>query len=203
VLIRGLPYTRNRNLRGALEAKINEVSQVLEVDSDDKRPAEEQAQVEVSPPQILRERVLNKTNFEYPHKRYGGDDEKWVARTPKQREEQGPLTCRWKSSARYRDARDRRDHNKFGDMGIHTRIRQAEADEGFRECDKTLRLRFRGKTVRGGSYKPTPPGREQRYIFADIFCGAGGTSHGAVMADLKVSVCANLDRSSGQVCLTC
>jgi len=187
VIIRGLPYTRNRNLQGCLEFQKNEVSQVLEIDSDDKRPNEAQALIEISPQQILQVRALNKTNSKYPDCRYGNDPQ-WLTRTPKEQEEQGPFTCRWKLYVEYRDARARQDNNKVYVTKAHLRMTQAEADEAFRVSDQEVKRKWRGRTHRGGSHKPSTAREDQQYTFGDTFCSAGGASRGAVLAGLKVSL---------------
>lgn len=195
VTILGLGYARNRNLRGALENKRNEVCQIIEVDADDQRPDETQALVEVSLQQILQVRTLHKTNAIYPQHRYG-DDPRWNSKTSLERERQGPLTCRWRYRVQYRDARFRR----YGkpDAWVLVRMMEAEVDQRFACSDKEIRAAWRGRTSLGGSYKPdviqldglgVPMARSDRqYTFADLFCGAGGASRGAVMVGLKVSL---------------
>lgn len=194
MIIRGLPYTRNRNLPGSLDNKRNEVCQVLEIDADDHRSDEDQALVQINPRQILRARVLNKTNTIYPQHRFGGDRQ-WHGKTDSELEKQAPLTCRCKSRIQYRDARFR-EHDK-PDTWALVRLTEAEADGRFRIPDKELKADFRGRTQRGGSFKPqvinldeprVPATRNDRqYTFADVFCGAGGATRGAAMARFKVS----------------
>lgn len=196
VIIRGLPYARNRGLRGKLENKRNEVCQILEMDADDQRPAEVQALAQISPRQILRVRVLNKTNALFPKYQYGGDSRHRFGKTESEREDQAPLTCRWKFPIEYKDSRFRK-YDK-PDPSALVRLTEHEADERFRVPDKEIMVNFRGRTHRGGSYKPqivdldglrVPTTRNDRqFTFADAFCGAGGASRGAVMAGLKVSL---------------
>lgn len=178
-----------------MENKRNEVCQVLEIDADDQRSDEAQASFEFSPQQILQVRTLNKTNAKFPRYCYGGE-EQWLSKTPVEREEQAPLTCRWKFRIQYQDSRFRK-HDR-ADAWAFIRMNEAEADGQFRVPDKENTAKWRGRTHRGGSHKPqvinldgleVPLTRNDRlYTYADVFCGAGGASRGAVMAGLKVGV---------------
>lgn len=183
-------------MRGLLQKQRNEVCQILEIDSDDKRPNEAQALVGISPQQILQVRALKKTNTKHPQNCFGGDRQ-WSGRTDKEREEQAPLTCRRRFRVQYQDCRFRK-HDKPNDQAF-VNLTEAEVDGGrFRKSDKELRFIWLGRKHRGGSYLPhvihlegpeVPMTRKDRqYIFADMFCGAGGTSRGAVLAGLKVSL---------------
>ncbi|KAG8161256.1 hypothetical protein KVR01_009520 [Diaporthe batatas] len=184
VIIRGLGYTRNRNLRGMLKKRLNEVSQVLETEFHDQRPANVQCQIEFSPKDILRLRTLVKTNAMWDVYNYV-NYRRWRNKTVQERETKAPLVCRGKFCVQYRDARARRDNKPSHDRA-YIRLREAEADEGKRESDKALRFNWRGKTQRGGSHKPSASGQDQRFTFGDTFCGAGGVSRGAVMAGFKL-----------------
>lgn len=166
-----------------MEMKRNEVCQILEPDDDDNRSDESRRLFETNPQQILRVRTLYKTNALFPAYQYGGQD--WSHKTDLEREEQAPLTCRWKLRVDYEDSFPRKTGKRYGDL---IGIRQAEASPQFRRSDKEIRVEWRrGTTTRGGSHVPGPGAGKQQYTFADICCGAGGTSHGAVMAGLKVS----------------
>lgn len=183
VIIRGIPYARVRSLRGMLELKRNEVCQILEINDDDDRPDEEQALFETNTRQILRVRKLYKTNALRPKYIYG-HERGWRNTTEKEREEHAPLTCRWKFRMGYQNTQ-RRKANKPYDFALFM-IRQAEASPQLCDSDKEIRLEWRGEpTIRGGSHKPE--GAAQQYTVADLYCGAGGTSRGAVMAGMKVS----------------
>lgn len=151
--------------------------------------------MQISLRQILRLRVLNKTNAIYPQYILGGE-RKWRGKTKSELDERAPLTCRWKARIPYQDARFRR-YGKHDFPNI-IKLTEAEADGRFRVSDKELMVNFRGRTHRGGSYKPqvinldgseVPVTRkDHQYTFADMFCGGGGTSRGAAMAELKVSL---------------
>lgn len=196
MIIRGLPYTRAHNLDGKLENKRNEVCQVIEIDADDQRSEETQALAQINLQQILRIRTLNKTNAIFPKYQYGVDHRQWLEKTEKEREKQAPLTCRWKFRIPHKDSRLRKCDSP--NAGALVGMSEDEADARFRVPDKETMVNFRGRTHRGGSHKlqvidvdgfRVPLTRNDRqYTFADIFCGAGGASRGAVMAGLKVSL---------------
>ncbi|KAL1870203.1 hypothetical protein Daus18300_005267 [Diaporthe australafricana] len=181
IIIRGLPYTRSRNLRGVLEMKKNEICQILEVDTDDQRPDQTQALLEISLEHILKVRTLHKTNATFPQF-YIGNDRSGM--TPSDQEQEAPLICRWKYRIEYRAARFRRRDKPDG--GALIRMTEAEASRGFVCSDKELRVNWRGRIKRGGSFPTSSAVNKRQYTFADVFCGAGGTTRGAVMAGLKL-----------------
>lgn len=171
-IIRGLPYTRNRNIHGRLEAKKNEVCRILEVDDDDERPDEEQALVEIRPEQIMTVRTLITTNKSYTRERRDGFDPAYS--TWQMIEDHAPLTCRWKMRVNYRDATKRRAGYSYG--GALSRFAEADVEKRrHRVLDKELREAWRGPSRPSG-----------KYTFGDMFCGAGGVSRGATMAGLDV-----------------
>ncbi|KAI3395806.1 hypothetical protein diail_819 [Diaporthe ilicicola] len=197
ITIRGFPYSRTRNLHQCLPCKLNEVCVVLEVDDDDERPIEEQALVEVHPEDIKKARVLINTNKSFPACRF---DPVGYA-TKEQREEEGPLACRWTMSRHYKDSRQRKIGRCYGGALVHS----TENDRGKIKkrnlgADNDRAHQWRGETILGGSDLEVPdvveidadvPGSDaiqtvQKYSFADFFCGAGGASRGAEMAGLKI-----------------
>lgn len=179
VILRGLPYSRNRELHGRLECKLNEVCQVLEINVNDGRSQEQQALIDIDPTQILTVRMLNKTNTKYPHCQWNNDSS-WLGKSRQEREQRGPLTCRWKMRIEYQDAQHRKTCKPFGGAMIHMMEDNIEV-QSFRTSDHERRKVWRGRDL-------SPP-RGRRYTFGDIFCGAGGTSRGAVMAGFDVSTC--------------
>lgn len=177
VTLCGIPYARTRYLHGRLEHKRNEVCQILEVDANDVRTIEEQAFMEISVNQVLTTRVLHKTNAPFPQHRFG-DDPGWLLKSKAKREEQGPLTCRWKMRIDYQAARYRRNGRPLGGALIHLTADDVQ-DQAYRTPDQERREAWRGK-------EPESYQRGRRYTFCDAFCGAGGISRGAMMADFVV-----------------
>lgn len=165
-----------------LDQKKNEVCQILEIDDDDDRPDEAQGLFETDTQQILRVRILYKTNALYPAFRYGGE-RCWRKKTDLERENQAPLTCRWKFRMEYPNSYRRRT-NKPSDRALF-RVRQAEANPQFRGCDKEIKFHWLGHNIRGGSYRPE--GGSQQWTAGDMYSGGGGVSQGAVGAGFKVS----------------
>lgn len=191
VLLRGLPYTRARNMKGRLEWNSNEICQILEVDADDGRVDAQQALVEIHPEEVLTLRALNKTNTNFPDCRFGHDAKTWQSRSESRQEEQGPLTCRWAMRVEYRDARYRKARRPcpFGGAMIH--LSEEDVQEGpYRTSDQQRQRVWRGPGPIPLSSAVRAPG----YTMADMFCGAGGTSCGAQMAGFKVSRCPGLER---------
>lgn len=197
-LVRGTPYVKSMHLGGLLKWRPREVAAVYDVDRDDPRDPEVQAQIEVQVTEITGStKVLVTTNTPYP-----------------EHNEVSILVCRWKY-VRYWPNGKRRE---AGCTSIHpdyeasmVYITPEEADTPFRVSRETLRRDWRDETAKGGSYRlvgggsptvpidldepVTPPNRRtsrphvqlpgQRYTFFDAFSGAGGASRGAVKAGLR------------------
>ncbi|ROW10471.1 hypothetical protein VMCG_02026 [Cytospora schulzeri] len=194
IVVRGLPYTRTRNLLGRLPRKQNEVCLILEIDDDDERPEEIQALITIGPETILRTRTLIKTNKAFPACRF--DEVAYPTKTA--REEEAPLTCRWKMRVDYRDHYHRTAGRWNGGIILH----MTENDPGIKRrnlgLDKERSQVWRGDTSPGGAIFSMPDavkieGRGlhdaqpvQTYSFADILCGSGGISRGAELAGLEV-----------------
>ncbi|KAK2608095.1 hypothetical protein N8I77_006729 [Diaporthe amygdali] len=194
IVIRGLPYSRTRNLHGCLPRKQNEVCLILEIDDNDTRADEEQGLLEIRPEEILKRRVLTTTNKSFPHCRF----DPVGYSTPEQRETQAPLTCRWKMRLEYKDASQRRAGRHQGQalehMSEHDSHKIKRRNLGI---DKERSQAWRGETVPGGSALSEPdlikdenmdniPARVQKYSFAEVSGGAGGASRGAEMGGLTV-----------------
>lgn len=194
VVIRGLPYARTRNLDGYLHSKQNEVCLILEIDTDDARPDEQQALVEIEPEDILKKRILTNTNKAFPHCRF---DEQAYS-TLKQREEDAPLACRWRMRVEYKDASQRRAGRFQGHILEHFSERDShKIKKRNLGVDKERSREWRGETIPGGSAFSEPDcikdenqdgkhARSQMYGFAEVSAGPGGASRGAAMAGLKV-----------------
>ncbi|KAJ4386262.1 hypothetical protein N0V93_009155 [Gnomoniopsis smithogilvyi] len=196
VLIRGLAYTRTRNLDGRLQAYKNEVCRLVEIDTNDDRPVEEQSLIEVAFEDLHpKNRVLHITNKSFPECRFDPD----VYSTCDEREKSAPLTARWIHIMQYPDKRYRRAQRPIdGETLAH--LMEDDVFKTRHRASDIERLRsWRGDTSKGGSYVsqnvsnnvPTPNGQTPRssihkYNAADMFSGAGGYTSGAKRAGIKV-----------------
>lgn len=168
----------------------NEICLVLEIDADDSRPDEEQALREIGPEDILKKRILTNTNKSFPDCRF----DRVAYATGEQVVEQGPLCCRWKMRAEYKDASQRRTGRFQGLTLEHFSQRDAhKIKKRNLGVDEQRARDWRGDTIRGGSTfcvkdenRDGKPTKVRRYAFAEISAGAGGASRGAEMAGFKV-----------------
>ncbi|KAI0401104.1 S-adenosyl-L-methionine-dependent methyltransferase [Xylaria palmicola] len=212
IKLRGTPLTRMRNLRGRLPRLRNELAMVLHVDSDDDRPEEVQAAIEVPITDIVGIRNCHFTNADFPRYR----TVLGIFRTIEDLEKHGVLMCRWRCIFVYRDAATRVAHVNQKRHGApleyiveHITAKQV-TKKRFRVPETGRFNVWRGGRVRGGEYDPenehaTGPvvqldGDEdpelvliakrpgQRYTFGDMFCGAGGASCGAQKAGFQVKL---------------
>lgn len=198
-LICGTPYVKSMHLGGLLKWRPREVAAVYDVDRDDPRAVEVQAQIEVQITEVTSStRALVTTNAPYP-----------------EHSEVGVLVCRWKyfrhwPTGKRREAACTSIHPDYEAAMVC--ITPEEADAPFRVSRETLRRDWRGETVEGGTYRlfeggsptapididepvlmpstrrPSRPSARlagQKYTFFDAFSGAGGASRGAVKAGLK------------------
>lgn len=181
--LRGLAYTRTRNLRGMLPRKANEVCLILEIDDDDPRDVMEQALVEVDADAVFRARFIHVTNQLFPKVRFveGFDD---VAT----REEQGGLVCRWQFLIRYKNASMRRVIKGQEFCLLHIREEESHTIHAIKEADKLNG--FRGAHIdledEGGDKDGDLP--SYPYSAIDVFCGAGGASRGIERAGFDIQV---------------
>ncbi|KAF3766824.1 S-adenosyl-L-methionine-dependent methyltransferase [Cryphonectria parasitica EP155] len=186
VLLRGVPYARTKNLRGRLEPKLNEVCRIIETVHDDHRTSEQEMLIEVSANQVLAKRVLIKTNSNFPNCRFGNDSN-WRSMSHTQKEEKAPLTCRWEMRIEYQNGRCQKNDRPLGGALIH--LSEDDVEQGpYCVSDQQRQRDWRGRR-RGVQAKTTG-----KYTFGDVFCGAGGTSRGAVMAGFEPIVA--VDNSS-------
>ncbi|KAI1388065.1 S-adenosyl-L-methionine-dependent methyltransferase [Hypoxylon trugodes] len=217
VILRGLPLTRTKNLRGKLPRLRNELVFILEIDQDDPRPEENQTAVEVPLAGVLKTRICHITNKNFPEHRFPTGIYKDVIDI----EENAVLICRWKYKLIYANAA-RRVGNKPPTELVVARVIQREViKDKFRTDDLCLMNVWRGGNVRGGSYIPDEPGSSrltvdldesstqgdasqpawvpkkpgQQFTFADMFCGAGGASLGAREAGFRVKL--SCDNAAG------
>ncbi|KAI1760022.1 S-adenosyl-L-methionine-dependent methyltransferase [Hypoxylon sp. FL1150] len=209
IVLRGLPLTRTRNIRGRLPRLRNEVALVLHIDQDDIRPDEEQAAIEISADKIQKVRTCHITNKNFPEHRFPVG----IYKDVREVEENGVLVCRWKCCYIWGDARRR----VLGLPSTEFVVAHLTANEvpraRFRASDACIMNVWRGGKVRGGAFIPGEPETrltvdvedesqdvwmprksDQQYTFADMFCGAGGASCGARLAGFRITLsCDNAD----------
>lgn len=195
-LFRGFSYTRTRNLDGRLQAYKNEVCRMVEIDTNDGRPMEEQSLIEVTFEDLdPRNRVLHITNKDFPECRFDPD----VYITSEDRETLAPLTARWIHIMQYPDKRFRRAQRPIDGETLAHLMENDVLKVRHRDIDSERLRRWRGDTIKGGSYVcqnvdeqvPTPDGKtiylpKHKYNAADMFSGAGGYTAGAKRAGIKV-----------------
>ncbi|PSS03229.1 S-adenosyl-L-methionine-dependent methyltransferase [Coniella lustricola] len=210
-VLRGVPFTRTRNLDGLVTPYQNEVCVIYEVDQDDPRPVNEQALVQCTANDIKATptpRILHRTNKPFPECRF--DPASYPTR--ESREHTAPLTCRWILTLLYPDKRFRRAQRPVsGETLEHITEKDVSRLRNQMSDSKKLLDWRKGEYSRGGSHK-APYGRaakmpqaglnhardwadpvllrprcgRQTYTAADIFSGAGGYSAGAKMAGIHI-----------------
>ncbi|KUI57600.1 Modification methylase HphIA [Cytospora mali] len=199
--VRGFPFARTRNLDGRIDPRKNEVCALVEIDTNDDRPSDIQALVEIPLDSIKAVRILHKTNKIFPECRF--DPVSYL--TKEDREARAPLTCRWVMIQTYPDARYRRAQRAVGGEELrHYNESDVVKDRHRISDDERLTTWRKGyEKVSGGSYIPkssqktkVEPTAEttaetkllpgQKYSAVDIFSGAGGFSKGAEMAGFKI-----------------
>lgn len=203
VLVRGLAYTRTRNLDGRVQAYQNEVCQMLQIDTNDQRPEDEQAAVEVTLELVRPEpRILHKTNKPFPECRFEPSDYKDKG----DRENRAPLVCRWRHAMYYPDKRYRRAQRPVDGEILRHFVEEDIRKKRHRASDSERLNTWRGfQKIRGGSYVPNKDDiarategivqgdnyvhvSGQKYTVADMFSGAGGVTKGAKKAGFQVLV---------------
>ena len=212
VFIKGLPLTRTRNLRGRLPRLRNELCLLLQVSNDDFRAHEDQALIELDVTKVKGIRTLYFTNADFPSKRYPNGVHTTVADI----EQRGILVCRWRCVLAWRTQQAYAKKNPPEEFSIEHLTRKDASRASYRVSDVQRRNIWRGGKTRGGAFLPhqttdkefivnvettaetaaqsdsedcwTHCQPEQRYTFADMFCGAGGASCGAEMAGFSVQL---------------
>ncbi|ODH45409.1 hypothetical protein ACO22_00133 [Paracoccidioides brasiliensis] len=206
ISLRGWRMQRQDEMNGLMPERTNELCWIINLSEQDALAAAatgvDATQIdEVELHQVKGLRIIRFTNAPYP-----------MLAPPKgdfandhERRREGILFCRskyvrvWATVAGHHKRRMEEQSIQF--LAPH------EADAGYRIGAHTLRFRWRGKTLLGGSYvgeevSPTvidlshpsttvvlggTPMRVQRYTFGDGFCGAGGVSRGALQAGLRLN----------------
>lgn len=149
---------------------------------------------------VCRNRKVIFTNQSFPNISIREDNGAFPV--PMQDVEHGPLFCRWSCTTFVNERKksvehilERVHHDKADNTVRRTsedgiikpsRIRQSEVRDGWRDFGTTLggsHLEKQRTSDFGGSVHTSTV---RSYTFGDAFCGAGGTSRGAVDAGLKL-----------------
>ncbi|GAP87161.1 putative C-5 cytosine-specific DNA methylase [Rosellinia necatrix] len=208
-ILRGIRFTRHRNLRGLLLKMRNEICALYDIDKDDKRPDHIQAAVEIPITEVIKARAFCQTNKPFPAHRFNRIQWKSLEDV----ERKAILVQRWKYYRVWPTAEARLTKKNYS--GSITRLRSSDIkDKHFAVPDEQLRNEFRGGIIRGGSFKggqariPTfdlenmtldrsgaiitlEPG--QKYMADDMCCGAGGVSAGLRRAGIQLSLACDSD----------
>ncbi|KAI1074762.1 S-adenosyl-L-methionine-dependent methyltransferase [Whalleya microplaca] len=212
VVLRGLPLTRARCLRGRLPRLRNEVVFLLQIDEDDRRTDETQAAIEVPVTNVVKLRIFHITNKSFPEHRFPPEIYKNYAEI----EEKGVLICRWKYRLVYENAAKRISRKPPVEFIIAHITFEEVPKSRFRAPESWRMNTWRGGKVRGGDFNlqerdftvpvtvvvdeleeqnnnnTEEPWIEkhpiQQYTFGDMFCGAGGASSGARSAGLRIRI---------------
>ncbi|EAQ89899.1 hypothetical protein CHGG_06518 [Chaetomium globosum CBS 148.51] len=196
-VIRGLGFTRTRQLDGMLLPKLNEVAMIAEIRGSSGRQWKE-AMVEVKSTDIQRVRILRITSAPFPEHRFG--DVEYATKGRRWVEQNSVLVCRYRYDVCYHDGND-----KPHEWALQ-RICEEDADPDFKMSNANNLNRWRGGKVLGGSYnprgsshpvldlesgssghvRPTNLSPGQRYTAGDVFSGAGGASRGIERAGVQL-----------------
>ncbi|PGH12784.1 hypothetical protein AJ80_06608 [Polytolypa hystricis UAMH7299] len=220
IFLQGWHFQRNEDMESLAPQRLNELCLIVDLPVDE-APQNTNPMTNIIPLYEVRLqdvkgfRIIRLTNCNYAnmnvHTQRGVTSEDELRR-------EGLLFCRMKYIRVLEQGQGRR--TRVVEEAILS-LTAAEADAGFSVDANTLRLRWRGGTTPGGSYRGYQAGRagvvdleqsRQQYTFGDGFCGAGGVSRGALQAGLRVSwgydKCAkamqtyrlNFDTAVGETC---
>lgn len=200
IKLRGLIFRRNKFLQPMVPRKLNEVTMVTTIDTEDSRPYYLQSLEEIPLDKAFRKRRLKITNAPYPilsfreHSSFDsrGPDGKQIKKIV---EDNDVLVCRNFSAEVYGKG-ERDSARRVPYQGILRFMTPKEADDEGGSLtgkpaqhvdlsndtdDEDAILMERTLSSRHG------PNRQRQYTFGDAFQGGGGASCAAKMAGLKVS----------------
>ena len=197
IFVAGYHLVRQNYLGLKMPKRKNEVVWVQQVAASDRqsRPA----LYEVSVSQVCRNREVVFTNQRFPCVSARTDSDSLL--DANQDVKFGPLFCRLMmtvvSSGKNRIVEESIEHLKFQDADDKVRRTNLGKVAYTRHADMRTRYEWRKiATIPGGSEKvfreildldnTVKMSEGQRYAFGDAFCGAGGTSRGAVQAGLSI-----------------
>ncbi len=197
VFIQGLHLIRQNFIGLKMAKRKNEVIWLQQMTKTDDSAHLQQYEVSVS--RVRKNRAIIFTNHSFPDISSRTDRDSFL--DPLQDVELGPLFCRWKMTVvtgpKNRIVEESIEHLRFQDADDKVRCTNLGQEAYTRIADMRSRFNWR-KTpnMTGGSQKLAPlvvdldnetkTAESQAYTFGDAFCGAGGTSRGALDAGLFV-----------------
>lgn len=200
-VVRGLPITRTRWMLGKLPRKLNEVCIICHFNRPPDMLQQTPALIDIAPSSIAGKRSFIMTNDIYPKhnpKQTAFRDLGDQAARLKAIEDYGILVCRWKLEV-YK-LKPSLSSKHFEEVIRRIAPEEVQVDR-YRADENELRTMWRGRTVKGGSWRPAnyspcrkdkahrhpeTRAKRQQYTLFDSFCGAGGVSCGAQMAGFHV-----------------
>ena len=212
-VIIGHKFRRNREIDNMLPKKRNDVTWLLSTKTAQNPPGSGDSNLYSVPvEEIVKFRQLFLTNDD---SRSYSDGIDLKGRSPAEKEELGPLMCRWKLLLVSKDE------------GSLERLNQADCTPNYGISEEQILYAFRGATVKGGSCpswtesekifdneerrrcnfadplsfytRPhTLDYNSQRYTLGDAFCGVGGTSRGAKGAGVRVAWGFDFDKKASE-----
>jgi DNA (cytosine-5)-methyltransferase 1 len=177
-ILRGIPYTRARNLDSKLPKKLNEVCEILHFDYQGS--ADDYTLFDAPVEAFVKVRRVIKTNIVWipqPHPEFRDirdhEERKRVV------EALGTLFCRWQFTI---ISVTQRNVVKPVEEVLR-RYTESEIELQHRENDGDIRAAWRNERMMDGNQEPS----RAKYTLFDSFSGAGGVSRGAQMAGFRVS----------------
>lgn len=177
-ILRGIPYTRARNLDSKLPKKLNEVCEILHFDQEGS--PDEYTLFDAPLEAFVKTRRMIKTNIVWtpqPHPEFRDirdhEERKRVV------EALGTLFCRWQFTI---ISVTQRNVVKPVEEVLR-RYAESEIELQHRENDGDIRATWRSERMVDGSQESS----RAEYTLFDSFSGAGGVSRGAQMAGFRVS----------------
>ncbi|KAF2636408.1 S-adenosyl-L-methionine-dependent methyltransferase [Massarina eburnea CBS 473.64] len=224
VTLRGFRLRRCTNLAPLFDAKLNDLVMMLEVARYDNRPHHVQGITEVSTTEVIGKRICKFTNLTYELMGLKTSSIFIPGRIARTGDSQAisdflfhnsPLYCRWVNITinepngkpyggevrrLYKREKEEYEHmSKSAPVKGPPKDDQFD-DEGWAFIENPHKILRRSGSVESldDDYDPrrrTIPSRPAKYKFADIFCGAGGASYGAVEAGLTVQYGVEIDKN--------
>ncbi len=209
VVLRGMPFSRTRNLLGKLPKKLNEVCKLLHIKRGSERLLEDAPMLfDVYYHDAIRKRHLIYTNAIYPDNCSASittpPDRSHSGRSRRRHDNRGLLVCRWALKVIFVPQGRR---SKPEEEALE-RLSSEEVSDPYKHSEETLCNRWRGGRARGGSWDEKQPYTgagtlvdledeasghfsnacrgSRRYTLFDAFSGAGGVSRGAQTVGFKI-----------------